>query len=311
MQFETGENLRGYYQLSGRYSAGSLAAVIVIGFFTAVILGGLHGILYHYIPYVKLSLLAGIVMAAAMGGAINLCGTNLKIRNPVVMILAALFLGIVYEYFMWIGWIYAISDREAIVIDLLSLFYVMSKLSETGFYTIGGSTPVGWFLWMLWFAESAIYMGMIVGIVQNTYKEKIFSENSQIWITRKKDFLPRPSVSDWNNTVRLLEAGIFDDWLKSAEPREEAPNPYIDIYIMHNDPDEEFFVMTIIESTITRDNKGNETTVSRTIVKNLHVTKEVWETLDQQDEDFAIQRRSKIPGLNPAMDDYEEEELDQ
>ena len=180
------------YRPSGKFEVGGVVRALSVAIPVAAVVGGLYGVIVHYVPLIYLNALvlfvAAAVLATTVGGQIR--GGN--IRNAAVGALIGLVAGAAAVYAAWVIWVAALSGWQAWIFSPVDHYAIAGELLETGLRSIGSSgDPVrGVFLAALWILEALTLIagGLIGGYM--TPRRTPYIETIGQWATESAEFAP-------------------------------------------------------------------------------------------------------------------------
>lgn len=143
-----------------------------------------------YIPlggYVNFLLLAGFVLG--VGGASSAALKVAKCRNDAVATLLGVVGGLFALAASWVFFLYALINKDGqIHVDLADLsaeptgcWELIRSINEQGWYTIGGFTPSGAVLWVLWAIEAIAVVFCAAVLSRAATRTAVFCETCGVW----------------------------------------------------------------------------------------------------------------------------------
>jgi hypothetical protein len=180
------------YEHSGRLGLGPL--LIPVGAIPATLLLALaYGYADAYCPIAGwVSLLMVGAYVVAVGTAVGTIGTFAKVRSDGFMAMAGAAVGLLALYTAWVAFEVAIlgkdaasSDRTPSYLELLPhpgvVWEIATSIGEHGWYTIGGGTPSGLILWILWAIEAVAVVLGVTALAGGWHSDHVFCEACDQW----------------------------------------------------------------------------------------------------------------------------------
>jgi hypothetical protein len=193
-----------------------------------------------------------------------------KVRNTLIVGLAAFGFGLFAEYVGWVAWIAAYAKDPYYLLEFflpwdIAIFII--EIGKEGVWSFSGSTPTGWALYAIWLMEAFCVVGGITFYTLRVHSEVPFCEDSEIWVDKMKImavFAPpadpkrfKASISQGNfsviNELKLLQTG----------------NAYIMFELYECEVCKSFFMINIKDVKVSVDRRGRRNQQTKTILKNL------------------------------------------
>jgi hypothetical protein len=200
----------------------------LLGFGAGALLAFVYAYINSYNPFIYITFLAtlGLGFGAGMGVVFGL--QKGKARNRLVASGLGLFAGVFTLYCSWAVYAYVLLQRADVegvsLVGMLlnpeGLFSFIVELNGQGAWSIKGTTPTGWFLWLVWALEAVIIVG-IPTFLGFTTASAPFCEKCLEWSVEMKNLL-RIASSDKDEVKHRLEALDTAYVLRAAKPAEGA-----------------------------------------------------------------------------------------
>ena len=187
-----------YYSPSGKFPGVAIPVTFIGGCIASLIIAAAYAYAILYIP------IAGTVTFLLTGGAAFGLGTVLtlllnktKVRNTAVAAAVSLAVALVFFYFAWSTWLFALMRRGdepsdiswvALTLSPMAVWDLVNEVNRVGAWNLKGSTPTGGLLWFLWAIEAAILIGLptFIGL---TVTSSPFCETADEWLEEQKAVL--------------------------------------------------------------------------------------------------------------------------
>jgi hypothetical protein len=198
-----------------------LAAGTIVG----LVAGGLAGCLDDWVR--QLYFKAGLPFVC--GTTIGLCMARLscwlRVHDRTLATVASFYAGLVGVYASWVGWFFALSNHQAIVLSPFSLLTIGAQLSERGVYSFQSLSPNGFILWLMWFVQAVVLIGLAALTARASLRDIVYCLICGIDMRPGKYYVPLAWTDATSRLVDCLRAGdlraLLDDELEGAE--DDAP----------------------------------------------------------------------------------------
>ncbi|MEM6393446.1 MAG: hypothetical protein AAF797_11785 [Planctomycetota bacterium] len=284
-----------YYKSSGRFPSYAPVALLATGAVVGIVGGAIYGLAVWYIPIIYLNILLTIGLALLAGGAVLGVSRWTHTRNGGLVLIAGLLAGVAALYASWVGWLWALSEREVLVLDPREIWYVMQAISENGLWSIGSSgTPVsGLALWAVWFIEAAMIVAGAAGVAFVGYQRTPYSESAKAWMTDTETLPPLAPIADHAAFRRGVEGSDFGI-LTELGPVPEGTDTFTlyDLISVPNDNREH--LLTVTSVTLTANKKGEIQENRKPVVNRLIIDAETRELLSQIIRDTTAEQQARI-----------------
>jgi hypothetical protein len=264
-----------FYRHSGRAPILGLILLGAAGFILIPILAVIYGYLIYYVP--SLSIYLGILLVLAYafaGGYILSKAASLgKIRNKLIVFLAALAFGLFAEYVGWVAWIAALAEDPTFLIEFffpLDILYLITEIAKEGVWSISGGTPTGGALYGIWLAEAIMVVGGMIYFALQSSSDVPFCEESDAWAGKKSVlgfFAPLTDIAAFRSAIEQGNLSVFNE-LKPVQSG--SVFTMFDLY--ECDVCKNFFVLNVRDVKITTDYRGRQNRKEKKVVSNLIVS---------------------------------------
>ena len=205
------------YSLSGKPGL-ALLVVPVVGVATALILGIAYSYLSIYIPlagYVTVILLGGFGFAGGL--VLSTAGEKARCRSTLFMGMCGLVFGAFAIYVAWATFEHVLIEKAgeespgifALMLQPGVMWEIAKSVNETGWFSIGGGTPSGVFLWILWAIEALVVIGAFALLAPAGISGEVFCEKCGKWLLGE-DKPARLSVTEDEALLKRVSAGDLD-----------------------------------------------------------------------------------------------------
>ena len=259
-----------YYKPSGRFGAGGIPLGLILGSVAGVVLGAVHGVVTQYNPYIYLNFIATAILGFGIGGATMFGVKAGKVRAPGLAGALGLICGLVGLYGEWVAWIHTImarADQAGWIVDPAGLWRAILIINENGAWSIGGGTPTtGALLWVLWFIEAAVIVGLAAAVPWNWVGDHPFCEPCDAWAEKDIKEAKLGPATDLANLKRSLEA---KDFAPLAALGAATPAYYTELELLVCPRCRQVGYITVRNVVVTVDKRKKPTVNKKDIVKNL------------------------------------------
>ncbi len=258
-----------YYRLSGRFGPVGIITMTVIAGAAALVLGFVYGLISLYNPFVYVNFLLTCGLGFAVGFCVSRGGRKGKVRSAGLTGLWGVLIGMVAVYANWVGWLLARSWWDLQVLRPSHLLHVVGEVAERGAWSIGGWTPTGAVLYLLWLAEAGIIVVVSGYVAHRTTADAPFCETCEQW-ARSATLSPYEMSGRADDIVQRLEQGEYEA-LAGFAKAPAGTNPHVEFDLVSCPSCEGFRLLTIrLVTEVVKSKKQTERT-QREIVKNLIV----------------------------------------
>ena len=181
---------RNIYRHSGRLGSAPLF-VPLIGLPLTVLFAVIYAYVTVYSPiggYISFIFVG--LFAFGVGITAGVTGLFFRCRNVLFLRAAGLALGIVAFYVSWAVFEYALLKSVAknfnasvfdVLLDPRAIWNIAVAINKDGWFTMGGITPSGIFLWVIWAIEGLVIVAGPVWISALTIDDEVFCEPCNGW----------------------------------------------------------------------------------------------------------------------------------
>jgi hypothetical protein len=207
-----------YYQPSGRFPLKTLLFTIIFGLI-ALPLAWLYSWLTMHIPFVYINFFITLGFGLGLGLIATFVAYIGKARNPMLMGLVGLVIGITGWYVQWAAWSGSVAADFNLVpngmtyspgtIDFAMnpglIFTLAQNVNEVGIWKIKGATINGFFLSAAWFFEFVIIVGLPF-LLGRFKAQDPFCETSLTWAEKTELSKHFAYIGDKENFLKSVEA---------------------------------------------------------------------------------------------------------
>jgi hypothetical protein len=223
-------------------------------------------------------------MPFALGGMVGYVVGSLarfgKVRNLAVTFVIVAIVTLIAYYFAWVFWIKATLARamqgEGVpAMDLITapglMWEIIGDINKNGTWSLKRSEPVsGWFLTLIWLAEAVIIFGTAFVGAAASVGDAMYCETCDRW-TPLGTQIRRTAPGDPATARQRLEAHDFA-WIDTLPPDPEGSNAWWSFTHRRCPTCENLHSLSLIQTAMTADNKGNITTTTTKVVDSLLIT---------------------------------------
>jgi hypothetical protein len=266
-----------YYRHSGHFSLGGLFLATAGAGLLVAALSAIYTALILYIPlagFITFLLAIGFGMGVGLvSGRALLLG---KVRNGPLSTAVSATMAFLGVYLSWAAWSWLLLNRMNVEADLMAivpspsiLWSVMTEVNEAGAWSIGGFTPSGAVLWVLWGLEATLICtpAFFVSLGMTAVP---FCERCERWCEAAQD-AARISHCEADVLRQGVEASPLD-FLK----RLGAPSVRDTTWIradLHACPScDNLTTLSLREVTVSVNEKGERNEVERELIHQLRVS---------------------------------------
>lgn len=265
-----------YYKHSGRFSLGGLAAGLVVGGASALVLAYAYGAGLSRVPEAHLAVFATIAFGGLLGVATGFGLVWGHVRNKNLTAALTIVLTTLALYMSWAVWIQTAFQREDRRISWSKLaehpraiWSLMKFINHYGTWAFDNGNPTtGWALWAIWILEAALIVGVGTVAALGIVNRRPYCEACGQWCRRAVRLLlaPVPDLQQVrfqleNKDLRPLEA--LGSGLKTSD------HFLVDLQSCKHCG--QFHTLSGTQVSIQRKKFGQPTVSSNTIVRQLIV----------------------------------------
>lgn len=220
-----------YYRHSGQFVLGNTLVATVAAAAGGSVLAAAYAALTLYIPFagvitfilsIGFGILLGITTSAGLRWA--------KVRHEGIAFLSSALVALSALYVGWVTWTWLVLRESAATERLVTLVQqpelvwgLVSEINAMGAWSVGGFTPTGAVLWVLWGAEAFLILAP-AALVPLGVLSVPFCERCDVWCEPSEDVARFPDC-DASELKRRAEAEPPDflEWLRDlGAPRAAA-----------------------------------------------------------------------------------------
>ncbi len=262
-----------FYRHSGKVPLPGLMLIGVMGLVATPILGLIYGYLIFYIPFIYLNMMLVIGYVFAISFVLNKAIMWGKIRNTLIVGLAAFGIGIFAEYIGWVAWIAAFAKDPTYLLEFFlpwEVATIIIEIGKQGVWSFSDITPTGGLLYFIWLIEALVVVGGITFNTLKEFSETPFCEDSETWVVKKKTLAAFAPVTDLKRFKASISQGNFSAFneLKLLH----SGSAYILFELYECETCKNFFMLNIVDVKVSQDRRGRRVQSTKTIVKNLMIT---------------------------------------
>lgn len=263
-----------FYRHSGKAPILGLILLGLAGSIAVPILGLIYGVLIRVIPFIYISVFIVIGYAYAVSFILSKVAKYGKVRNMILLGLAAFLFGVLADYVGWVSWLAVVAGDPMFLIEFFypaDILYFITVIAEEGAWSISGSTPTGGILYFIWFIEACIVIGGTTYLTITSLSKIPFCEDSDIWADKRTQigaFTPIANPAQFKQAVSQGNFSPFND-LKPSRP-EEMHFTTLEVY--ECEQCRTFFVLNVNDVTLAINSKGNANTKTKSVLSNLIIT---------------------------------------
>ena len=267
-----------YYKHSGAVPVNGLVLMALYGAAGAVLVAAIYGYADYYIPLVYFNMLLAVGFGSVVGWCVGLGGKRGQVRNSWAMAAFGFLAGCLAEYAQWVAWVFASSKQEIVAFTPAQLWTVIQYVDENGAWSVFGSTPTGWELYIYWGLEALVIVGMSVVVAGFYLSTAAYCEHCKRWADEKQSVLPLDAVGDPKGLQSRLEQGDLAG-LKALKklPGDAAVFTVLNLNKCRGCAQSNFLSLDAV--TITVDKKGKKNRHTRKLLENLVLNSEQYRAL--------------------------------
>ena len=277
------------------YAASGTAPVAGLGVMAAAILvvptaaGVGYGILTYLNPFIYLNVLGTIGLGWLVGKAVAKAGQIGKVRCAGAAVIFGSLAGLVACYAGWVGYLLALSEFEALVLNPLALLRILGKLSEKGIWSIHKMTPTGIVLWSFWLAELGILVYFAAIQCREALARVPFCEECERWTAEEQDAACL-EVCEMDMLRQALEARHWEVLTQLDRSDPASPNCLrLNLHVCPECANSNF--LTVRHVVVTVDSEGKKNTSAEDVAARICIPAETV---------AAVRAIMKVPLKEPA-----------
>lgn len=272
---------RKYYEHSGAITPVGLILMLVFGAVGALVLGGIYGYAIFYIPLIYVNFFITIGFGMGVGFMVGLGGELGKIRNMKALVLFGLVAGLFAVYTGWVSWVYAFSSEERLILPPLEMLSFMNEISAFGIWSIFDWTPQGMALYAIWGIEAIMILAITAGLAWGILSTAPFCERCNEWVKVQDNIQHLAPIDQPGALVAQLEQGDLTD-LKALTLNDDEAGDHTNIELSRCTSCPQSNFLNIKSVVITKDKKGKDESDESTLIENLILSADDYQSLKQQ-----------------------------
>jgi hypothetical protein len=288
-----------YYQPSNKMPLGGVLLFLLGGVLAAAVLAFVYIYAIWYIPFVYINFFICLGFGLVLGGILMLLARAGKLRSPKGVGILALLVGLAAVYLEWSVYLTLLFNAEttgtgrdadtstsfkaSLFGDVLThpaaMWETISKINQTGTWSLKGATPSGLFLWFVWLVELVIIVGGAY-LMAKSQADEPFSELANEWADEETLAHPVAYAPDATQTRTALETGQFHALAPHVAQSELDPFARLKLHRVPNDPGCQYLTLENVTTKV--DDKGKASQSTATVVQHLAISPSVYDDLKQR-----------------------------
>ncbi len=299
-----------YYQHSGTVGLMGPIYMLVVGVVASAVLGAVYGYAIFYIPFVYLNFFITLGFGGIVGFLVGLGGKWGKVRNPGVVLLFGLLIGLFAEYAGWVSWISALTGRELFLTNPFHILSFAKFVADRGAWGIFGWTPQGIWLYLFWGVEGVMIVGASALVSWGMISSTPFCEPCNCWVEEKDTIGPLEPIARPDALRSQLEQGDFGAITNLTKADAQSPL-FTRLELVHCTSCEQVCFLTVQAVKMEVDSKGKEKTDETAIVEHLVVTPQTAKMIKDRGELAMASGEASDEVSEEAPDEVSEEAPDE
>ena len=263
-----------YYRHSGMIPISGVLLTLIGGLVVAVLGGIVYAYAVRWIRFIYIRALSTIAFGGLVGFVTGKLARAGKLRNVKVTLVLVAIVTLVGYYFAWMFWIAALHDDISTMRLLVSpraVWDVIGLINEVGTWSMKRSDPVnGTALTVVWLIEAGLIFGFAMFGATGALGGDMYCETCERW-TPGGDNFRRTATADPATARQRLEAHDFA-WIDTLPPVPDQTSSWWTFSHRRCPSCENLHSLSVIETAIATDNKGNTQTKTTKIVNELLIT---------------------------------------
>ncbi len=270
------------YCHSGRFPLPAPLAIVLVTGLVGALAGAVYGVLVLLIPLIYVNFIGTCGLGFLIGWLTLKLSVAMKVRNTTVVTMCGLTAGLLSLHAAWVGWVFALSDYEVIVLSPSVIYTDLAPvLAEDGVWGLSSDLMVrGWMLYGVWVIEATIIIGFATVYPAKAVARMPFDETQQSW-ANQGHVLPSFKALDPDQQRSLRERLLGGDWepLLRLQPADDTEMSFTQLTVLSSDPSSEVHFVTIRSAHVFVDSDGSSKSQSTDIVRNLIIDNATREAL--------------------------------
>jgi hypothetical protein len=275
-----------FYKHSGSITGIGIILVAFIGLLAVTILGGIYGYAIFYIPFVYLNFFIVLGYGALVGLLLGKAGVLGNIRSPKFLFFAGFVFGILAEFTGWVAWIHAFSKQSLLLLNPADIMTILRIIAQKGAWSIFKWTPSGFMLYLIWFIEAIMIIGVCTFVAGQTVSSLPYCEECKKWLKEKTSIFPLQSVTQPEQVKTAISSGNFSDIL-GLRKESVGSSLYTHIDVTQCPGCRMLFLLTVKSVVIEKNSKGEEKKNEETLVENFIISSDTYHKLLALDKDMS------------------------
>ena len=260
-----------FYKHSGKAPILGLILIGIAGFIAVPILALIYGALTRVIPFIYINALLIFGFVYAVSYVLAQTAKFGKIRNMYLLGFGAFLFGLLADYIGWVSWLAVTIGDPFFLFEFFfpaDIFYIITLVAEEGAWTLSGTTPTGWALYILWAIEAVIVIFGIPYVTLDMLAKIPFCEESNAWADKKSQIGAFTPITDRAQFKQSVSQGNFSAF-EQLKPSPENEMHYTALEVYECEHCRNFHVLTVSDVKIRINNKGRAETKVKSVVSNL------------------------------------------
>ncbi|MCP4658880.1 MAG: hypothetical protein GY856_26000 [bacterium] len=200
-----------------------------------------------------------------------------KTRNSTFTLMGGLAVGLVAEYLGWVSWIFAASKQSALALHPETLWLVIQDVAESGAWSIFSWTPTGFALYLIWFIELLMIVG-VSAMVAISLISRPFCERCRKWAVDLDDSPNLEPVQEPEDLKTRLEQADYSS-LEAMGGAEPGAGLFTKVSFSSCPVCKRECYLTMKTVKVTVDSKGKESKSEENLLENLILSPEIHQQL--------------------------------
>ena len=269
-----------YYKHSGAIGLMGPVYMLVFGVVSAVILGAIYAYLIYYIPFIYLNFFFTLGCGGIVGYLVGLGAKLGKTRNPTVVVLIGLIVGLLASYVGWVVWLYALTEHQALLLMPNELLQFLGLIAVDGVWSLFGWTPTGMALYAVWALEAIMIVGLCATLAW-TVVNMPFCERCNKWIEAEESIGPLAPIANPDELKAQLERGDYT-FFDSLKKNTDAESSHAKVSIRHCPGCLQAFFLSVKSVAVKLDSDKKKEEEETTIIENLIISSDLHRRIKAQ-----------------------------
>lgn len=226
------------YRHSGRFTLLGVIVALLAGCIVGILVGYLYAWGIPRIPEAKLACIATMAFGAGVGAATAMVMIGLKVRNTKVAALTGLGSATVAWYCSWAFWVANVLHQfvhkevsSFLLMQRPGVLWILAKMiNQNGTWGMSENSPTnGTELWIIWFLEAVVVLGLAAVTSAGLVNRKPFCESCNRWCSAAEKLCLSP-VEDVRQFKQQLEVHDLSFLAKLAAGSVKATHLQAQLY---------------------------------------------------------------------------------